>query len=108
MTITPPTHPGEPVALFAEFTALPGRGDEVAALLAGLTVDVRREPGNVTFDPHRRVSDPLEFFVYEVYRDADAFQAHITAPYGTVFNAALGDLIKGEGSELTWLTPLPV
>ena len=108
MTITPPTNPDEPVALYAEFTALPGRGDEVATMIAGLAVDVRREPGNVTFDPHRRVSNPLEFFVYEVYRNADAFQAHITAPYGAVFNAALGDLIEGEGSVLTWLTPVPV
>jgi len=107
MTATPVPAPGERVALYAEFTALPGREDDVAALLAGLTQDVRREPGNVVFDPYRRASNAREFFVYEVYRDADAFEAHITAPYGAVFNAALGDLIEGVGSVLTWLTPLP-
>ncbi|WBM81301.1 antibiotic biosynthesis monooxygenase [Cryobacterium breve] len=107
MSTTPSQVPGEPVALYAEFTALPGREDEVAALLSELTVDVRREPGNLAFDPHRRASNPREFFVYEVYRDAEAFQAHITAPYGAVFNGALGDLIEGDGSVLTWLTPLP-
>ncbi|MDH6235660.1 putative quinol monooxygenase [Cryobacterium sp. CG_9.6] len=97
---------GGPVALYAEFTALPEHADAVEALIAGLARDVRQEPGNLIFEPHRRVSNPAAFFVYEVYRNADAFQAHITAPYGAVFNAALGDLIEGTGSELTWLTPV--
>jgi quinol monooxygenase YgiN len=94
------------VALYAEFTAKPGQGDAVAKLLLGLTELVRAEPGCVIFDPHRREAAPNEFFVYEVYRDAAAFQAHISAPYGATFNATLTDLIVGDGSVLTWLTPL--
>jgi quinol monooxygenase YgiN len=99
-------HPVGNVALFAEFTAKPGQGDAVAELLLGLTELVRTEPGCVIFDPHRREANTDEFFVYEVYRDAAAFQAHITAPYGATFNATLTDLIVGDGSVLTWLTPL--
>jgi quinol monooxygenase YgiN len=108
MNATPVAAPGQPVALYAEFTALPGREDEVDALITGLALDVRQEPGNIVFDPHRRSSNPRAFFVYEVYRDADAFQTHATAPYGAAFNAALGDLIEGDGSVLTWLTPVRV
>jgi len=64
------------------------------------------EGRNLVFDPHRLTESPAEFFVYEVYRDPAAFEAHITAEHGAVFNAALGELIVGDGSRLTWLTPL--
>ena len=93
-------------ALYAEFTVLPGAEDRVAELLRDLTVQVRREPGNVVFDPYTRAEDPRQYFVYEVYRDDAAFDAHITADYGARFNAELVDLVEGGASRLTWLTPL--
>ncbi len=99
--------PDAPVALIAEFTARPGQGDAVADLLAGLTTDVRNEPGNVVFDGHRRMDDATKFVVYEIYRDRAAFEAHISAPYGAVFNAKLRDLIVEPNSVLTFLTPVP-
>ena len=64
---------------------------------------VRQEPGNVEFVPYRREDDPARFFVYEIYRDEDAFQAHISADYGAVFNEKLGPLIVEPHSQLTWL-----
>jgi quinol monooxygenase YgiN len=51
-------------------------------------------------------TEPSRFFVYEVYRDDDAFTAHINAPYGRVFNEKLAPLIVEDGSQLTWLQPL--
>jgi quinol monooxygenase YgiN len=94
------------VVLIAEFTALPGRAGEVDALLAGLAVDVRREPGNVLFDCYRRRDNDARFVVYEVYTDRAAFAAHIAADYGAVFNAALRKLIVEPNSVLTFLAPL--
>jgi quinol monooxygenase YgiN len=44
--------------------------------------------------------------VFEVYRDEEAFQEHITAEYGRKFNAELAEHIEGDGSVLTWLRPL--
>ena len=93
-------------ALYAEFTARPGNEEAVRALVAGLTVDVRAEPGNLAFAAHTLVDNPRHWFVYEEYVDDAAFQAHITAPYGAVFNAALVQLIEEDASQLTWLTPL--
>ncbi len=90
-------------SLFAEFTARPGNEQSVADLVAGLTAQVRAEPGNLAFEPYTLESNPRRWFVYEVYVDDAAFQAHITAPYGAVFNAALGPLIEEDGSRLTWL-----
>lgn len=95
-----------PVVLYAEFTARPGREEEVALLLLGLTAQVRREPGNIRFDPFRLRTNPAAFFVYEAYTDAAAFTTHLAADYGAAFNTALQDLIEGDGSDLTWLTPL--
>lgn len=90
--------------LFAEFTALPGHEAQVAQLMAGLTEQVRREPGNVQFLPCTRADEPRRWFVFEQYRDEAAFRAHITAEYGREFNAALVQHIVEDGSRLTWLT----
>ena len=107
---------GSEVRLIAEFTALPGREEEVERLLLALTQQVRREPGCLDFTPHRVAPAPLagveasvaapvgrRFVVTERYRDASAFAAHLAAPYGPPFNAALGPLIEEDGSQLTFL-----
>ncbi|PCE15136.1 antibiotic biosynthesis monooxygenase [Microbacterium sp. SZ1] len=93
----------EPTILHATFTARPGEGDRVAALLADFAEGVRAEEGNVVFDATRLVDDPDRFFVYEVYRDEAAFQAHLASPVGVPFNAALQDLILEPSSQLTFL-----
>ncbi|SEB43671.1 putative quinol monooxygenase [Microbacterium hydrocarbonoxydans] len=93
----------EPTILHAVFTALPEKGEEVAALLRDFAEVVRAEEGNVLFDATRLVDDPDRFFVYEVYRDDAAFQAHISAPAGIPFNAALQQLIVEPASVLTFL-----
>ncbi|KAA0962371.1 MULTISPECIES: putative quinol monooxygenase [Microbacterium] len=93
----------EPTILHAVFTARPGRGDEVAALLRDFADVVRAEEGNVVFDATRLVDDPDRFFVYEVYRDEAAFRSHIAAPAGVPFNEALQQLIVEPSSILTFL-----
>ncbi|MFS0853827.1 putative quinol monooxygenase [Microbacterium sp. 179-I 3D4 NHS] len=93
----------EPTILHATFTARPGQGDRVAELLRGFAEGVRAEEGNVVFDATRLVDDPDRFFVYEVYRDEAAFQAHLSAPAGVPFNAALQELIVEPSSQLTFL-----
>ncbi|KQX05831.1 antibiotic biosynthesis monooxygenase [Leifsonia sp. Root1293] len=94
------------MALLATFTARPGQAASVEQLLLGLTARVRAEPGNLVFDPSRGAGDPDRFTVYEVYEDRAAFEAHIAADYGAVFNAALAPLIVEDGSQLEFLSPL--
>ena len=107
---------GDEVRLVAEFTALPGREEEVERLLLALTEQVRHEPGCLDFTPHRVAPAPIagveaseaapvgrRFVVTETYRDASAFAAHLAAPYGPPFNAALGPLIEEDGSQLTFV-----
>ena len=93
------------VVLYAEFTAKPGQEERVDDLIGGLTDQVRAEPGNLEFVVYRERDEPRRFFVFERYADQEAFQTHIGAEYGAVFNAALGDLIEEDGSQLTFLLP---
>lgn len=93
----------EPTILHAVFTARPGEGDRVADLLRDFAEKVRAEEGCVVFDATRLADDPDRFFVYEVYRDEAAFQAHLANPAGGPFNASLQQLIVEPASVLTFL-----
>ncbi|WP_328348124.1 antibiotic biosynthesis monooxygenase [Streptomyces violaceus] len=92
--------------LLAEFTAREGARDEVARLILEYAKKVREEEGNIAFDVYTRSASPRAFWIFEVYRDEDAFQAHLKAPYGGPFNAALVPLIEEDASVLTFLDPV--
>lgn len=92
--------------LLAEFTAREGVQDEVARLLLEYAEKVREEEGNLAFDVYTKAAAPRAFWIFEVYRDEDAFQAHLKAPYGAPFNAALVPLIEEDASVLTFLDPV--
>lgn len=93
----------EPTILHATFTAQPAQADRIAGLLHDFAEVVRAEEGTIMFDATRLVDDPDRFFVYEVYRDDEAFQAHLSAPAGVPFNAELQTLIVEPASQLTFL-----
>ncbi|WP_353807625.1 putative quinol monooxygenase [Agromyces sp. SYSU T00194] len=94
------------VTLTATFTALPGHRDAVADLIADFADVVRQEPGNLVFEPFTAADDDHAFVVYEQYVDQAAFDAHLASPAGGPFNAALGEHIVGDGSELHFLHPV--
>ncbi|MDQ0798107.1 putative quinol monooxygenase [Streptomyces sp. B1I3] len=92
--------------LLAEFTVLPGSEERVAELVRDYAVRVREEPGNVVFEVYTKELDHLAYWIFEVYADEAAFQAHLAAPYGPPFNATLQPLIQEKESLLTFLSPL--
>ncbi|NEC86223.1 antibiotic biosynthesis monooxygenase family protein [Streptomyces sp. SID12501] len=92
--------------LLAEFTAREGAEDEVARLIGDYALKVREEEGNLAFDVYTKSAAPRAFWIFEVYRDEDAFQAHLKAPYGGPLNAALVPLIEEDASVLTFLDPV--
>lgn len=93
------------VTLYAEFTARHGRAEEVESLIGSYAGHVRAEPGNVLFDVYRRAEEPDRFVVLEIYRDQEAFDAHLGAEAGRAFNDALLPLIVEPGSRLSFLRP---
>ncbi|MFF8233991.1 putative quinol monooxygenase [Streptomyces caelestis] len=92
--------------LLAEFTAREGAEDEVARLILDYAQKVREEDGNLAFDVYTKASDPRAYWIFEVYRDEDAFRTHLKAPYGVPFNTALAPLIEEDASVLTFLDPV--
>ncbi|MFC8896215.1 putative quinol monooxygenase [Streptomyces cinereoruber] len=93
-------------SLLAEFTVRPGNEERVAELVRNYAAGVREEPGNLAFEVHTKESDPLAYWIFEVYANEAAFQDHLAAPYGPPFNAALRPLIQEKESLLTFLSPL--
>lgn len=72
----------EALVVLAEFKVMPGRMDEFLPLLEQHARTTRaNEPGCLQFDVVRDGSDPDRAFVYEVYADEAAFEAHKAAPY---------------------------
>ena len=64
------------LVVIARYRALPGRGDDVAALLGPHIAATRAEPGCVSFVVNRAAEDGDRFVLHEQYDDEAAFQAH--------------------------------
>nr|WP_314840831.1 putative quinol monooxygenase [uncultured Microbacterium sp.] len=95
----------EQVVLYAEFTAIPAAADKVEELIQEYAVTVRSEPGNTSFEVYRRAEDPDRFVVFEIYRDREAFDEHLSAEAGRAFNEQLSPRIVEPHSVLSFLTP---
>lgn len=64
---------------------------------------LREEPGTVRFDILEDASDPRRLFLYEVYEDEAAFEAHKQrSPYKTAMKV-WGDLTSGGSVTITEL-----
>jgi autoinducer 2-degrading protein len=68
---------------------------------------VRDEPGCVRFDVLQDQSDPDMYYFYEVYQDADAFQAHTQTPHLARWRAAAAECLTGPSVALRTNTVFP-
>ena len=57
------------------------RGEFLAAITANAEASVRDEPGCRRFDVSAVEGDDNRFVLYELYDDAEAFEAHKRAPH---------------------------
>ena len=69
------------VVLAVTWMAKTGREAEVAATLAKLTEESRKESGCVTYQVHRHKTDPRRSFIYEQYKDDAALETHRGSPH---------------------------
>ena len=58
------------------WTAKEGEADEIARALGELEAPTLAEAGVLEWRPHRDPESPETFFIFEVYADAGAYQAH--------------------------------
>ena len=57
---------------------------------------VRDEPGCLQFDVAHDQADPCKVLLYEIYRDAAAFDAHLAMPHTQHFLAQAKPLVEGQ------------
>jgi len=55
---------------------------------------VREEPGCLQFDVAHEQGDPCRVLLYEIYRDAAAFDAHLAMPHTQHFLAQAKPLVE--------------
>jgi quinol monooxygenase YgiN len=67
----------------AHWRAKDGAEDRVAEIIEELTPLSRAEPGNRHYQAQRSAEDPRHFFLYEIYADEAAYQAHMETEHFT-------------------------
>jgi quinol monooxygenase YgiN len=87
-------------AILTRCRALPGRGDEVAALLAEYQRHVRMEPGCRYFGAARDPEDPDRFVLFEQYHSPDALDEHLaSAHHREIATGRIGALLAERTAE---------
>jgi quinol monooxygenase YgiN len=67
-----------------------GQADAVGAILGGLVAPTLAEPGVKLFIPYRSPTNPLLFFLFELYLSEDGWRAHQETEH---FKAAIKELV---------------
>jgi (4S)-4-hydroxy-5-phosphonooxypentane-2,3-dione isomerase len=87
-------------ALVVELYVRPDKRQQfLRAIEANATASVRDEPGCFRFDVVQDRDDPDHFFLYEVYTDEAAFEAHRSAPHFPVWRAAAATCLRADDGQ---------
>ena len=82
------------------FEAVPGQGEALEeALLRQAENSLREEDGCLRFDVARDPATEGRFFLYEIYEDEAAFDAHGKTPYYKSFREKIADMIASRTVE---------
>ena len=80
--------------IIVDFEILPERLEAFLPLMqANAAASLRDEPGCRQFDVCQDPQDPHRIFLYELYDDRAAFEAHLQTPHFTNFDAATADML---------------
>jgi quinol monooxygenase YgiN len=83
-----------PVKTIAILAARRGMAEELRALLDGMVVPSRAEPGNLQYNLWRDHADPGRFVLEEVYTDNGAVAAHRATPHFEKYHSKINDLAE--------------
>jgi autoinducer 2-degrading protein len=72
----------------------PERVEDFLALVTFNASASRKEPGNLRFDVVRSAAPPSLFYLYEVYQDDAAVQAHRATAHFARWRAEIEDLLS--------------
>jgi quinol monooxygenase YgiN len=94
--------------MIAVLDAKPGLAGAFRERIVELVRDVRREPGCATFTAYEARDTPGRFYLYEVYTDAAAFDAHLKTDHVHAFISAIPALSTGGPGSLVQLNEIPI
>ena len=84
-------------SLVVQMEVRPDRREEfLAGMAANAAASVRDEPGCLRFDVSAVVGDPNRFFLYELYADAAAFEAHKASPHFAEWRTVARQVVVGQ------------
>jgi (4S)-4-hydroxy-5-phosphonooxypentane-2,3-dione isomerase len=85
----------------------PGHQQDFAAATRDNHYATRQEPGNVRFDFLAKEDDPIQFFLYEVYRTRDDFVAHQKTAHYLKWKETVAPLMAQPRQGIKHLSLLP-
>ncbi|GAB2539562.1 putative quinol monooxygenase [Nocardia heshunensis] len=97
-----------PRPMIAILDAKPGLADAFRERIVELVRAVRTEPGCVTFTAYEARDLPGRFYLYEIYTNAAAFNAHLQTRHVHEFIASIPALSTGGPASLIQLDEVPV
>jgi quinol monooxygenase YgiN len=84
-------------SLVVQMEVRPGRREEfLAGMAANAEASVRDEPGCLRFDVCSVEGDEHRFLLYELYRDAAAFEAHKASPHFAQWRTVAAQVLVGQ------------
>lgn len=93
------------VGLLAKLPAAEGKGAELAEAFAAAFEHVNKESGTRYYILHADASNADVLWVYELYENQEAANAHMTADWFAPFSKTLAPLLGGK-PEMHFLTPI--
>jgi quinol monooxygenase YgiN len=97
-----------PRPMIAILDAKPGLEEAFRERIVELVRQVRREPGCIIFTAYEARDTPGRYYLYEVYTDAAAFDAHLKTDHVHAFISAIPALSTGGPGSLVQLNEIPV
>ena len=80
--------------LTVKFVIKPEHADPFGEIVTRQAINSKqREPDCLQFDVCRSETDPTQFFLYEVYTSAAAFDVHKQTPHFADFSQAVADML---------------
>jgi len=79
----------------------PGQRDQVLRALAAHKARLKDQPGTLQFDILLPKDDDTKVFMYEMYRDAAAFEVHLKGPSLAQWREETTGMVKFHGVRCT-------
>ena len=96
------------LGLFVTMQIKPGFSDQFReASIDDSEGSIRDEPGCLRFDTLQSDSDPNRFYMYMVYADEAALEAHHNAPHFKKWRSTVQDWFEGELQAVRMATIFP-